>query len=301
MSRFDDCYWFVATVRRSDIAKFTQKILERGSDYKPFSSSQTLSDDDWIKLWEDYDPPKEGESFYRVYDSHMPYDDLVLKEAAEDGCMFLAEHGPTHEVCCERIAGIGGKLFECFIDNCGRPVAIMDWDGNIEEAPIRNFHKYRRAADAVKTELGIPLRSRTKSKSATKDVDAWIEAVTNVIDAETMFGDLNLKKDYPSIFQALQTICQQLIINSEVDDQPEAIHPDELEGKDALLRDGLPSEYKAAHWSADERLWIRIQTVDVGILHNKDGLSIDVWPSDECGQEPISSMWLAWGDVVAKG
>tara|TARA_B100000131_G_scaffold221323_1_gene212817 strand:- start:11194 stop:11469 length:276 start_codon:yes stop_codon:yes gene_type:complete len=57
----------------------------------------------------------------------------------------------------------------------------------------------------------------------------------------------------------------------------------------------------------DERLWIKVTrpgggpSADIGVLVNKDGISLDVWPfvgpNENEPSYPAHESWLAWSDV----
>ena len=62
------------------------------------------------------------------------------------------------------------------------------------------------------------------------------------------------------------------------------------------------TQYEFEANEPNERYWLGIRVtsdvqVDVGVLHNEDGISIDVWKdSNEDG--PRASMWLTWDDLA---
>ena len=68
--------------------------------------------------------------------------------------------------------------------------------------------------------------------------------------------------------------------------------------------DGPRNQYEFEANEPNARYWLGIQVnpnvqVDVGVLHNEDGISIDVW-KDTNEESPRSSMWLLWDDLLAE-
>lgn len=71
---------------------------------------------------------------------------------------------------------------------------------------------------------------------------------------------------------------------------------------EAAKIDGPRDQYEFEANEPNERYWLGIQVkpgvrIDVGVLHNDDGISIDVWKNSE--DSPRSSMWLSWDDLLA--
>ena len=65
---------------------------------------------------------------------------------------------------------------------------------------------------------------------------------------------------------------------------------------------GSRIQYEFEANESNERYWLGIRVkpdiqADVGVLHNSDGVSIDVW---RCGNEdgPRASLWLTWDDLA---
>jgi len=68
--------------------------------------------------------------------------------------------------------------------------------------------------------------------------------------------------------------------------------------------DGPRNQYEFEANEPNARYWLGIQVnpgvqVDVGVLHNEDGISIDVW-KDTNEESPRSSMWFLWDDLLAQ-
>jgi len=65
--------------------------------------------------------------------------------------------------------------------------------------------------------------------------------------------------------------------------------------------DGPRNQYEFEANEPNARYWLGIRAkpgvpVDVGVLHNSDGISIDVW-KDTDDDNPRSSLWLSWNDL----
>lgn len=73
---------------------------------------------------------------------------------------------------------------------------------------------------------------------------------------------------------------------------------------EAAKIDGPRNQYEFEANEPNARYWLGIRVtpdvqVDVGVLHNADGISIDVW-KDSNEDSPRSSMWLSWDDLLAE-
>lgn len=60
--------------------------------------------------------------------------------------------------------------------------------------------------------------------------------------------------------------------------------------------------YEIEATQADSRYWmgIPVYAVDVGLLHNKDGLSIQIWKREDDGyhhKEALCDWWWTWDDI----
>lgn len=57
-------------------------------------------------------------------------------------------------------------------------------------------------------------------------------------------------------------------------------------------------EYVATNaFKPNERVWVRVKTGDVGIMHNEDGISIDVWAVEQGREWPELSVYVEWSDL----